>query len=202
MMTAPQETGINARDLFLPDLPPEWEAVDEEMAELLKPDEFGMQTPEQLFLEEHIAANRWFLVKNTLGWRCKRCRSGLITAANSLPGTIHPYITVACQPRPFNGLNEVLMFWKTRVDDTEDAFTARLGESIDPISAEKADEMYLRIEMVSGRDLRFSDFRARYIRRYKEFLRSSGWSVDDLTVEQWRLVHDAANREYRATGGR
>jgi hypothetical protein len=186
-------SGIDVRHLELPDMPSEWRPVDQELLHLLKPDEYGVQTLQQTYIEEGIYADRWFLVANSLAFRCKSCRQGV------LPGAIHRYITKACLPRPFNGLNEVLMFWREQVgqDETDfDSFTMRMGENIIPITADRAQDMYLAIELKTGIDLAWHDFRSRYVRRYKDYLRTLQWDPADVSDEQWKLVIQAGHREY------
>ena len=209
---------FDVRVINLPDMPPEWEPVDDELLEYLKPDEHGMTALAQEHVIEDLVADRWFLVKNTFGFRCRNCRSGTLISPGSMPGTIHPYITYACQERPFNGLNEVLMFWrhalgerldpsrfqdrrKTPMERDElkqdfDAVTQRIGDAIEPISPSQAHQLYFKIEMITRRDFAWEDFRARYIRRYKEYLRALGWDPHSLATEQWKTVHTAARREY------
>lgn len=182
---------FDVRRIELPDLPPEWEPLDDEAKEFLKIEPGQMQTLAQQHLEEDIVSRRWFLVRNTYAWRCKSCRQGI------LPGAIHDYITYACEPRPFHGLNEVLMFWQKAIDDVGyDDYSMRIGEAIRPITPDEAKRMYFRIEARTGKDLAWIDFRARYLRRYKEYLRALGWTLSEVTRDQWELINRAAYRAY------
>ena len=185
---------FDVRTIELPDMPPEWEAVDEEALAFLKVEPGQVQTLAQAHLEEDIVSKRWFLVRNTFAWRCKRCRQGI------LPGAIHDYISYACEPRPFHGLNEVLLFWRQAFEDIGyDSYTMRLGEAIVPITLDEAHKFYFRIEARTGKDLAWVDYRARYLRRYKEYLRALGWSLDTLSRDQWELVNRAAYRAYETS---
>jgi hypothetical protein len=56
--------------------------------------------------------------------------------------------------------------------------------------------MYFRIEARTGKDLAWIDFRARYLRRYKEYLRALGWNFSEVTKDQWELINRAAYRAY------
>lgn len=194
MILTATDTNFDVRRIQLPDMPPEWDAVSDEERELLKVEPGGMQALWQHHLEEDIVSRRWFLVKNTFAWRCKNCRQGV------MPGAIHPYITFSCEPRPFHGLNEVLMFWKKSIEDVGyDSYTMRVGEAIEPITQEKARQMYFRVEARTGKDLGWIDFRARYMRRYKEYLRVLGWVMSEVTRDQWELVNRAAYKAYESS---
>jgi hypothetical protein len=188
----PEHTeNFDVRRILLPDLPPEWEPVDEEVMRFLEVKPGEIQTLAQHHLEEDIVSRRWFLVRNTWAWRCKNCRQGI------LPGAIHDYITLSCEPRPFHGLNEVLMFWRKTIGEAGyDSYTMRVGEVIVPINAQEAKKMYFRIEARTGKDLAWIDFRARYLRRYKEYLRALGWNISEVTKDQWELINRAAYRAY------
>jgi hypothetical protein len=193
-------TGMDVRILGLPDMPPEWDTVPPEVLRMLEPDERGLYSQQQMHIEEDIVSKRWFIVANTLGWRCKECRSGMMSP-NSLPGDIHPYITKGCLPRPFHGLNEILMFWREKgklSDTTTDSFVMRLGEVIVPITVAQAKDFYQRIEDKIGLDLAWNDYYARYVRRYKEYLRSLGWNPTALSKEQRTAVLHIARQEYIA----
>lgn len=191
-------TQLNPFSVVHHDLPPEWDPIDPEIQAwlLTHRNEHGLVTQQQVDVEEQIIARRWYLITNSLGLRCKSCRQGI------MPGAVHPYVTYSCEPRPFNGLNEVWAYWKYNVGDNIDVMMMRLTDNaIVPITSAQAQKLYLRIEMRTKKNLAWKDFWVRYRKRYNRYLPTVGWRADMLTPEQWKRVQDQARKEFIAGGG-
>lgn len=126
----------------LPDMPPEWGEVPEEILEMIIPRRMtvidgvetntrGILTPDQARKLDEIAAGRWFLLRNDgpTGYRlrCANC------------GRKHLYFTLACIERPFNGLQQIvgLMRQYDAAKNEVGLDCVRLG-TIEPITAKKA----------------------------------------------------------------
>lgn len=132
----------NPRAAYLPDMPPEWATIPDEIITRLVPSG-GYTTPEQQAELNRIAAGRWFLVRNELRARCGACRQG------TLPGAIHEYLTIACVEAPFNGLREVVLFMQSH-EHGDLLFSGLSAGTIVPITAERAAQFNRRIRQHGG----------------------------------------------------
>lgn len=123
---------VDLRGIFLADNPVEWAVTSQETALLLRP-KHGVFTPAQDKMLRQIAAKRWFLIRNNgpqgERWRCKRC------------GQVHPYFTLHCRHRPFNGLTHALGILKERVGPDMVLSAVALG-SVEPITRERAQKLF------------------------------------------------------------
>jgi len=140
MSTSPSQ--IDAQQLALADVPPEWVTVPPELLERLRPNRAGIYTPEQAKFMDRIASARHYLLRNEYGFRCRDCNR------------VHAYLTVGCVERPWHGLSEVYgiieeydPLWEN-ADGTVEAEHRisgyRLG-SVVPISARDALRYWLKI---------------------------------------------------------
>lgn len=117
---------MDLRKPVLADNPSEWDEIPSDILHYLTPRN-GMYTPIQMALLNKIAANRWFLIRNELGARAKYSRR------------VEPYLTTLGIERPFNGLNELILF----LSQYDPAIRAKLlsgmkAGTIVPISKERA----------------------------------------------------------------
>ncbi len=200
---------LDVRALVPADLPSEWAPTPDDVLEAMLLDERGLLTREQVALSESITASRYYLVRNTLAHECTTCKQG------ALRGAKHTYITRGCIERPFHGLSEVWAYWGEADRDGQHILTLRLGEVIVPISTTAATSLMLKIQVRTGRDLVWLDFRRRYRKRYLDWLRDQGYLVlrqskertevrNALGQEQvihWGPIFRTARKEYERTGG-
>lgn len=185
-------TGFDPTYIIQDDMPQEWDPIDPEVLEflMLPQNKWSLPTVEQVAIREQIIARRWYLVRNTYHEKCKRCKR------------LHAYISNYCYDRPFNSLNEVFAWWREKYSDGSgfDVMTQRLGEDFQPISQGRAFEQYVKIQLVSGKDLAWQDYWARYRRRYRNFLQSQNLNPALVTQQGWAEVRKHAYREYLAGG--
>ena len=146
-------TQIDPRILTGENVPHEW-ALPPEISERF----WGrcwIFTPAELKERDRIIASRWFLVQNERRERCKRCRS------------VHPYLTVFCIDRPFNGFSELLLL-EERINEQHDhehgevvhseeklILASRPG-SILPITERDAVKLAIRIRLKGGSNASYS----------------------------------------------
>jgi hypothetical protein len=142
---------FNPRTLDPSQIPPEWDDVDRDLAERLRPDKYGLRTKEQQKQIDKIRAARWLLLRNDHKARCGRC------------GAIHEYITRFCIERPFNTLHEIQLFelqqareqglvrGENLIVNSANVRGMQLGEPV-PISRKQAQKLMLRIRVRGGRD--------------------------------------------------
>jgi hypothetical protein len=141
---------FNPLVITLENVPPEWDDIDLELWERIRPDENGLITHAQFKQIREIRAARWVLVTNDRRARCNRCNR------------IHEYLTLGCIERPFNTFDEVLIYEKqvareqgairgeNLIITTQTVYETRLGRPV-PITRKKAKELKLRIRSKLGR---------------------------------------------------
>lgn len=116
----------------LADNPAEWPVVDAETLALLRPTN-GVFTVEQDRLMRRISASRWFLLRNDgpsgEAWPCRGC------------GQLHPFFSLHCRPRPYNGLTHAIGTLVERIGP-EQIFSAVEIGTVEPITVEYAFRLY------------------------------------------------------------
>lgn len=144
-------TKWNPRTLDPSQIPAEWDDLDRDIAERLRPDKFGFRTAAQKKQVDAIRAARWLLLRNDHRARCSRCNA------------VHPYVTLGCIERPFNTLHEIDIFEMQQAreqglvhgeniileDTTFRSF--HIGEPV-PITRKAAQKLTLRIRAKLGRN--------------------------------------------------
>lgn len=141
---------FDPRVLHPTQVPPEWDDVDRDLWERIKPDKYGLRTHEQKKIIDRIRAARWLLLRNDHRARCGRCNQ------------IHEYITMGCIERPFNGLEEIHHFEKQQAREQGlirgenqiiHATTVRALHvgTPEPINRKTAQRLLLRIRAKLGR---------------------------------------------------
>ena len=129
---------------------PDWDPIARDLAERLKQDQYGIRTKEQQKRIDEIRAASWLLLTNEHRAKCGRC------------GKIHPYITLGCIERPFNGLDELYSFETSNAREQglirgenvilseSHVQSMRIGAP-EPISRKVAKRLILRIRAKLGR---------------------------------------------------
>ena len=122
-------------DLSMPvlaDNPAEWPVVDAETLAMLRPRN-GIFTPAQDKVMRRISASRWFLLRNDgpsgEWWPCSRCHG------------YHPFFSLHCRPRPYNGLTHAIGTLIERVGP-EQIFSAVEIGTVEPVTVEYAFKLY------------------------------------------------------------
>jgi hypothetical protein len=132
-------TALDMRNPYLPTGPSEWEPLDEATQRVLA-GAGRILTPEQYAALQRVWGRRWFLLRNDgpLGRaRCGRCNA------------FHAYITFLCQPRPFNGITEIIGLYEQQQARDLVLSAIALG-TVTPISRKDAYRLYTAIRMRGG----------------------------------------------------
>ena len=145
----PATPGRNPHDplrVLLEDCPEEWDKTfDRDALSLVlsKRPANGLWSPELKAELDAIVGKHWFIIKNELRARCNACRVG------RLPGAIHPYLTMACTPIPFNGLTEAIGIIE-RDEARDHIWEGMKFGSIVPITYDTAMRFANRISLYGG----------------------------------------------------
>lgn len=138
---------LDPASLHAPNLPAEWQLPDA-LRERFFPGKI-VYTADELAEIERIINARWYLIRNEIGATCGRC------------GKVHPYLTLHCLERPFNGLDQLLLLEDRLTEEQAHRHGAveRVQEhvqlvtsigAIEPIRARDAQMLLLRIQLRTG----------------------------------------------------